>query len=139
MAKRHELFPSKYVKHADLHSREITVTIAKMTMEEVGTEKEQKPVLHFKEAEKGLVLNVTNYDNIAIAYGEETDDWAGKQVVLYPDRTRFGGKLVDCIRCRPTTDTATAAGYGYEEVPNAAGEEKATTAAEVELDDSVPF
>ena len=31
---------------------------------------------------------------------DELDDWKGKLIELYPDRTGFGGKMVDCLRVR---------------------------------------
>jgi hypothetical protein len=48
-----------------------------------------------------LVLNMTNYDTIAMGYGEETDSWRGKRIALFGDKARFGNKIVDCLRIRP--------------------------------------
>jgi hypothetical protein len=31
---------------------------------------------------------------------ENSDDWVGKTIELFPTQTRFGGKVVDCIRVR---------------------------------------
>ena len=109
MATRDELFPSKYIKHSDLNGQEVTVTIAGLDIEEVGMDRETKPVLSFKDEKKGLVLNMTNYDAIAEAYDEQTDNWPGKKIILYPDKARFGGKIVDCVRVKPAE--ATAADY----------------------------
>jgi hypothetical protein len=65
--------------------------------------KEKKLVARFVGKEKGLVLNRTNADSIAeIAGSEDTDDWAGQTIVLFPDTTKFGGKTVDCVRIRAT-------------------------------------
>ncbi len=49
-----------------------------------------------------MVLNNTNAQIIAmILKSEETDDWIGKQIVLYDDpNVSFGGKLVGGIRVR---------------------------------------
>jgi hypothetical protein len=57
-----QLFPSKYVKAVDLNGKTVTLTIAKLAIEELGhgPEKERKPVLYFERATKGLVLNRTN-------------------------------------------------------------------------------
>ncbi len=130
MATRETLFPSKYVKHADLNGQDVTVTIDSIEIEEVGMDRETKPVLRFKDAKKDLVLNMTNYDTIALAYGEETDNWRGKEITLYGAQAQFGGKIVDCIRVRPLTSPP--------------AEVKAEPEAKVvdlksELNDSIPF
>ena len=66
-------------------------------MEDIGGE--HKPVVKFQGKDRGIVLNKTNAAMIAeIANSEETDDWKGVKVVLYPTKTDFQGKRVDCIR-----------------------------------------
>ena len=57
-------------------------------------------MLHFRGKQKGFVVNATNYDVIADAYGDETDDWAGQPIELYPTRVHFKGQLTDAIRVR---------------------------------------
>lgn len=96
------LFPSKYVKAADLEGRNVTLTITKLVVEEMGhgSEKEQKPVLYFEKATKGLVLNRTNAMIIASLYGDETNDWRGKRITIYPTKVRAFGSMQDCVRVR---------------------------------------
>jgi len=90
-------FPSTYLKAADLQGRRVGVTIDKVVMEDIGGE--HKPVVKFQGKDRGIVLNKTNAAMIAeIANSEETDDWKGVKVVLYPTKTDFQGKRVDCIR-----------------------------------------
>ena len=61
----------------------------------------QKVVLLFSGAKKGLVLNVTNANRIAVNLGsDEIDDWIGKAITIYPTTTEFNGKQVDCIRVK---------------------------------------
>ena len=50
----------------------------------------------------GMLASVskTNAQTIADAYGDDTEAWQGKDLEVYPDRTSFQGKLVDCIRVR---------------------------------------
>jgi hypothetical protein len=97
-----QLFPSKYVKAADLNGKTVTLTIAKLVVEELGhgAEKERKPVLYFQKATKGLVLNRTNAMTIAALYGDESDDWEGKRISIYPTRIRAFGAMQDTIRVR---------------------------------------
>lgn len=100
MATRNELFPSKYLKAADLKGNPVVVTIDKVVQEtlEANGKKEMKPVLHFRGTAKTMVMNVTNFTSIADQHGDETDDWPGCKIELYPDVTDMKGKQVDCIR-----------------------------------------
>jgi len=91
------LFPSKYMKADELNGN-VECRIRGLGLEELNGEK--KPVLQFVGMEKGLVLNKTNASVIESAYGDETDDWIGKTVVVYSDKTQFQGKLVPCVRVR---------------------------------------
>jgi hypothetical protein len=105
-------FPSKYLKAADLQSRTIKLAIDRVQVEDLGDE--EKPILYFKGKSKGLVLNKTNSDVLAATLGDETEEWAGKEIELYPDKTHFQGKLVDCLRLRvPGPPPA----EGAEEIP----------------------
>lgn len=95
------MFPSKYLKEADLQGRKVKVTIAKVQIDELqmtGGHKEKKPVVYLQGKEKMLVLNKTNALAIASLYGNDTDAWVGKQIVLRPAKDRFQGNMVACIR-----------------------------------------
>lgn len=99
-----DAFPSNYLKAGDLKDAEAIVTIVKVEVEEVGRDKEQKLVLYFKGKKKGLVLNKTNSKKIAtVLSADDTDEWVGKQIKLYPTETEFGGETVDCIRVKAAT------------------------------------
>lgn len=93
-----EAFPSDFLKAADLQGNNAKVTMQRVEMKEIGDDR--KPVLYFKGKEKGLVLNKTNSNNIANLYGDEMDDWTGKEIVLFPAMVDFQGKTVEAIRVR---------------------------------------
>ena len=93
-----DVFPSEYLRAADLKGRDVTVTMDSMETKDIGSD--HKPVLYFKNAEKGLVMNKTNWNMIAEIYGDESDDWMGKKITLYPTRVDFQGKRVDAIRVK---------------------------------------
>jgi hypothetical protein len=94
-------FPSKYLKASDLDG-EVTVKIVKVTFEEVGPTKDSRPVVYFENIPKGVVLNKTRSNGIIRANGsEDTDDWPGTMVCLYPSTTQFQGEEVECIGIRP--------------------------------------
>lgn len=117
-----QLFPSKYVKAADLNGKTVTLTIAKLVMEELGhgPEKERKPVLYFQKATKGLVLNRTNAMTIAGLYGDESDHWEGKRISIYPTRIRAFGAMQDTIRVREEVPAPA------KPIPPPQGEERTT-------------
>src|SRR5262245_64994407 len=105
MARRDDLFPSKYLKCADLKGKPRVVEIEQAPIEMLKNpkgEEQRKPVLYFKGAKKALPLNLTNFDAVAaIAGSDETNDWPGTKLELYPATTMMGGKITDCIRIRP--------------------------------------
>jgi hypothetical protein len=56
--------------------------------------------MYFKNGSKGLPLNSTNWDTLAGAYGEESDDWIGKPVILHVERVLYKGKATQGIRMK---------------------------------------
>lgn len=102
MANINTAFPSTYLKASDLGGREVVVTIDHVSFESVGRDREMKAVVHFQGKDKGMVLNKTNARKIAqLAGTDETDDWGGVKIKIYPTETEFGGETVDCIRIKP--------------------------------------
>ena len=100
MTKVSEAFPSKYLKAADLNNRTIKAIIQKYEMEEIGQDKNQKPVLYFKGANKGLVLNKTNACEIAAMHGDDMGGWTGKEIELFSQIVPYQGQNVAAIRVR---------------------------------------
>lgn len=95
-------FPSKYLRAADLGDATPTVTISHVEMATMpGDAHEQRPVVFFEGKEKGVVLNRTNSNAIAVIAGSlETDDWTGIRVQLYVAVVSFKGEEVEAIRIR---------------------------------------
>jgi len=90
---------SKYLAKSDVKPP-LIATVDYAIAENVGQPAKLKLVVHFKEAEKGLVCNRINREILAeISGSSETDDWPGTKVQLYfkPD-VEFGGKRVGGIR-----------------------------------------
>ncbi len=103
--KSESVFPSKYLKAEELDD-ELTVTIKKVVMEEMESKdgrSQDKPVAYFKEINKGLVVNKTNWSIIAKQHGDESDDWVGKQITLFVMDVEAFGEMVNAIRVRPAT------------------------------------
>jgi hypothetical protein len=119
---------SKYIKKEDV-GRGKLVTIERLEQQNVALEdqpEELKWTAYFKEFSKGMVLNWTNIQLIARALNtEESDEWIGKQVVLFEDpNVSFGGKLIGGIRVR---EIRTKSKPAPQETPNE------------EFDDDIPF
>ncbi len=98
--KMSEAFPSKFLKASDLQDQEHLLTIDRVEMDSVGRDKEEKPILYFRKKQKGLVLNVTNTKTISKLYGDDSEEWAGKEIVAYPTETDYEGERVECIRVK---------------------------------------
>jgi hypothetical protein len=127
-------FPSNYLKCADLGGQPRVVNVRTCVMEELGQgrDKEKKPVLYFDKGQKGLVLNVTNAKAIAKTYGDDTSNWTGKPIEIYPTQVEFKGDLVDGIRVR-VADVEPSAAAPEQPVAEAA------PMADAELDDEIPW
>ena len=104
MTKVSDAFPSKYLKAADLNDRPIKLTISHVGKEKISDD-DEKPVVYFTKAKKGLVLNKTNARAIAAAYGDEMDEWAHREVVLYSAMVQFRDEMVEAIRVRIPSKT----------------------------------
>ena len=90
---------SKYLKAADLKGRDVLVTIDRLEPQKMNDGK-MKWVMYFRGKEKGFVLNIVNINNIAHIYGDETDEWGGKQITLFPTMVDFQGRSVEAIRVK---------------------------------------
>jgi hypothetical protein len=91
-----EMFPSNFLKAADLPRAGKTLTIDAVEQEKLGEDK--KWVLYFIGETKGLVLNVTNAKMIASTYGKRVTEWSGHKVHLRREKVPFKGDIVDAIR-----------------------------------------
>jgi hypothetical protein len=104
-----KLMGGKYLKKEDV-TPDLLLTIASVREENVAPAdkpEEHKGVMYFQETDKGLVMNNTNLQLVAIALGSnDTDDWVGHKIVAYNDPTvGFGGKITGGIRLRPPRPT----------------------------------
>ena len=104
-----DMIESKYLKQSDIDG-EVIVTIQKIEQGNVAMEdqpEELKWMIKFKEFKKPMVLNSTNIQLLEKACGEETDDWAGQEVILYVDpNVSFAGKLTGGLRLKSAKPVA---------------------------------
>jgi hypothetical protein len=87
---------SAYMKAEDWVGKSTTTYIE--AVEDVEFEKGLKPVLRLRGQEKGLVLNATNFDILADAFGNNPTKWPGHTIVLKGEKVPFKGKRIDSIR-----------------------------------------
>ena len=102
-----DAFPSAYLRASDLGGSPVRVTISKVIFENVGDDR--KAVVYFEGKDKGLILNKTNANKlIVVTASAQTEEWAGKTILLYPTTTEFKGDEVPCIRVREAPPAAPA-------------------------------
>ena len=85
---------SKWMKATELEE-DLTLKIKNVTEEVVGQgkEKETKLCVWFTNHKQGLILNKTNNRTLRGAFGDETDEWTGKRVVVFAAETDRGPGL----------------------------------------------
>lgn len=100
----------KYLQGEMIGEKTISLTILNVTMEDVaggGSKRaEKKPVLHFKERDKTLILNKTNAVALAERLGPETDNWRGATVTLSAPIIDAFGKQKRAVRVASVTPPA---------------------------------
>ena len=99
-----EMFPSNLLKSQDLldEGGEMQLTIERVEMKTFDRDNggsDTKPLIFFKE-DKQMVCNKTNATIIAEMYGDDTDLWTGKEVMLTVKDVEFQGKTVLGIRVK---------------------------------------
>ena len=102
--KRNEAFPSEFLKSEDVSGEGTTLTMGLVEMREFEDPQTKetaiKPVLEFKETEKKLILNKTNWDRIAKAHGDDSDKWVGKKITVHLEAVTAFGKTSDVVRVK---------------------------------------
>lgn len=115
--KTSDAFPSRYLQTAAVKERPIVATISFVEMEPVGhgADQKTKPVLYL-DGERPMVLNRTNFETLADAFGD-SDGWGGLKVKVYVARTQYAGRPVDGLRVEPIAvkSAAKAAGVDSDE------------------------
>lgn len=137
-----EMRESKFLKKEDVGAGAL-VTIAGCEQYNVakdGAPAENKWCLTFNELDKPLVLNSTNIQMCAQVCGsEDTDDWAGCQIVLYTDpNVSYQGKLIGGIRVRAPKKKVAAAVPVRRSQAAPAPQPPPSEAVEL-TDDDIPF
>ena len=104
MPRVNDMIESKYLKQADVPDP-VIVTVGKVGRVNIakdGDPPEDKWAIRFKELQKPMLLNSTNIKLLEKACGsDDTDDWVGKEVILYNDENvTYGGQVTGGLRIR---------------------------------------
>lgn len=122
------LYPSDYVKAADLGGKDLTVVIDRVEWDNIPQagkrEKKRKPVAFLRTVDgkalgKRLAMGKTIARQIVDSTGEkEADKWPGKRITIYGTTCRgVEGRDVECVRVR------TRVNANATEAPSAATDE----------------
>jgi hypothetical protein len=100
--KMRELFPSKYLRSADLDGETRIVVVDHVEYDDLTNNgrTEKKAVLHFQgSGTKPFVCNKTNsLVMVELSGSDDADDWAGTRIALSPTMVPFKGKPTQSIR-----------------------------------------
>jgi len=104
MPRVNDMLDSKYLKQSDVPDPVIVTVqkIGRINIAKEGDPPEEKWAVRFQEFPKAMLLNSTNIKLLEKACGSDnTDDWIGKEVILYTDENvSFGGQVVGGLRIR---------------------------------------
>lgn len=100
-----DAFQGNFIEALHLAGKDATMTIEGYdepnTVKDATKKLIDKPILRFKGTDKGLILNKTNARTIGLTYGNEMDEWSGKQITLFATTCEAFGETVPCVRVRP--------------------------------------
>ena len=101
------LYPSRYVKAADLKGQSVTKTIASVNLEDmegVDGQKKAKVVIHFSDSPKMWVVPRTCGEALRVMFGKKPAKWIGKRVTLWARDVDSFGETVAAIRVKGSPD-----------------------------------
>ena len=111
-----EYFSGQWLKAADLKGREVKTEIEEVYTEEINNK--VKVVVNFIGFNKGLVLNVTNFERIKEKDGSESENWKNKSILLKIEKVPYKGEMVDAIRVSIPESTTSTIDKATQEVKN---------------------
>ena len=126
-----DIYGSRFLAATDVKAP-VSATIERVSYEPFtrpGEPTRTKCVLHFKGGRKPMVVNKTNANAMAAAFGKAFDNWVGKRVSVRAEQTVFAGKPTLGLRVYPinSSDRITPGPIVPPEPPPN------------EMDDNIPF
>lgn len=148
---RRDMLPSKYLKQTDFDTVGTILTIShasgKQNVAKPDEAPDHKHILYFHEmGDVGLVLNGHNTNFLFDMLGESSEEWAGKEVVMFVDpNVTFGEKRVGGLRLRAHAEyqapRAAQPRQGAQDRPAAPAAPRAPMRAQAppQQDDDIPY
>jgi len=111
---------SKFLKADDLKGQAVKVTIASSALEAMTQDQagDHKVVIMFKDKEKGMALNKTNYNALVSVFGTESDNWNGKEIEIFAMAVDYQGKSVMGLRLRVLNQASENPAAGMDDFPD---------------------
>jgi hypothetical protein len=101
---------SEVIRYVDLDGREYTLQIKAVKKGKVtgsGGKASGKAIISFEGREKPLGAGAEVLAQIATLYGNDTRQWPGKWITIYPEPSvKYGGAKVGGVRVRPIVPEA---------------------------------
>ena len=90
---------SRYFNGKNFEGQQV-VTITHVMEETIGkgADAEPKVVVYVGEDPRGLILNVSRRESLRALFGDNTDEWDGKQFLLVAGRALFQGRSVPSLQ-----------------------------------------
>jgi hypothetical protein len=92
---------SQWLSKDDVTTNGTAATIARITQEEVGSDRDLRFAIHFQGNIKPMILNKTNTRILVALFGHDSDGWLGKTITVYNDPTvGYAGQITGGVRIR---------------------------------------
>lgn len=101
------MFKGTYISATEFDGKKPTVTIKKITKQELESEdgqKKEKMTIWFENWTRGFVPSKTVAMCIAAMWGDQIEGWIGKRITLYATQVKLGKKMVPGIRVLGSPD-----------------------------------
>jgi hypothetical protein len=97
------MFPSRFLKAADLQGKDQTVKIGGIKLEKMPDGK-VKGIITFEGTDKEWLLNRSNAEALKLMWGVETNDWLHKRLTLCVRQVDAFGESVPAVRVKGSPD-----------------------------------
>lgn len=97
-----------YIKGDDLEEGERLVLTIQSAEEVTFPSGDTVPVVKFLETHQKLTLNKTRIKRLVELLGDDTDEWSGQQIALYPVPVQYNGQSMMGVAVGPPKKKAKA-------------------------------
>lgn len=101
--KHFTVLQDRYLRAPDLVDGPVTWKVAQLTRDKVPNDRGDAKLMGVLVFENGAKFGLgarVNERTMVKLFGQDPLEWVGQYVTLYPTTTKFGGKMVPCIRIK---------------------------------------